>query len=142
MNMIDKIKAELVRRIEVGKIDKANGYPECDGGIIECEGMLSFIDDLFHQTSNDDEFDAYYEIYQKEYSKGEYCHETSFKWGFEEGSRWRQGLMMENAVEGVVGKTQGWRDGGKNNPNLQVRATIPPEGFTYGEKVKVIIIKD
>ena len=25
------------------------------------------------------------EIYQKDYSTGEYCHEQSFKWGFQEG---------------------------------------------------------
>lgn len=25
------------------------------------------------------------EIYNEEYSKGEYCHEQSFKWGFQEG---------------------------------------------------------
>ena len=35
------------------------------------------------------EFEAMYEkseeIYNEEYSKGEYCHEQSFKWGFQEG---------------------------------------------------------
>lgn len=25
------------------------------------------------------------EVYQKDYSTGEYCHEQSFKWGFQEG---------------------------------------------------------
>ena len=36
-----------------------------------------------------DEFEAMYNeserIYNEEYSTGEYCHEQSFKWGFQEG---------------------------------------------------------
>ena len=36
-----------------------------------------------------DEFEAMYNeselIYNEEYSKGEFCHEQSFKWGFQEG---------------------------------------------------------
>lgn len=30
-------------------------------------------------------YNAFEKIYNKEYSKGEYCHEQSFKWGFQEG---------------------------------------------------------
>ena len=45
---------------------------------------------LSHSTfSSTDEFDKmYYEserVYNKDYSTGEYCHEQSFKWGFQEG---------------------------------------------------------
>ena len=99
MNQIDRIKAELKRRIEVERINKANGYPECDGAIVAYQGMLDFVNSLSYKTENDDEFEAYFEIYNKEYSKGEYCHETSFKWGFEEGSRWKREQMMKDAVE-------------------------------------------
>ena len=58
MNQIDRIKAELKRRIEVNRINKANGYPECDSAIIECQGMLDFVNSLSHKTENDDECDA------------------------------------------------------------------------------------
>ena len=30
-------------------------------------------------------YEASEEMYEKEYSHGEYCHEQSFKWGFQEG---------------------------------------------------------
>ena len=102
MNQIDRIKAELKRRIEVERVNKANGYPECDGAIVAYQGMLDFVKSLSYKTENDDEFEAYFEIYNKEYSKGEYCHETSFKWGFEEGSRWQREQMMKDAIETTI----------------------------------------
>lgn len=134
MNQIDRIKAELKRRIEVERINKANGYPECDGAIVAYQGMLDFVKSLSYKTENDDEFEAYFEIYNKEYSKGEYCHETSFKWGFEEGSRWKEKLMMQNAVEGKM----------ELNHIVVSYAELAksfPEGKD-GDKVKVIIIKE
>ena len=138
MNQIDRIKAELKRRIEVERINKANGYPECDGAIVAYQGMLDFVKFLSYKTENDDEFEAYFEIYNKEYSKGEYCHETSFKWGFEEGSRWKREQMMKDAIEGKV---------------VAVRTTMSDKLHTYpwveleaqlskNDKVKVIIIKE
>ena len=66
MNQIDKIETELKRRIEVNRINKANGYPECDGAIIECQGMLDFIKSLSHKTENGDKLDAYYGTCDKE----------------------------------------------------------------------------
>ena len=130
MNQIDRIKAELKRRIEVERINKANGYPECDGAIVAYQGMLDFVKSLSYKTENDDEFEAYFEIYNKEYSKGEYCHETSFKWGFEEGSRWQKGQMMKDAIEAEVYGVQ-----------LILQDGIP-KSLSDNDKVKVIIIKD
>ena len=50
-----------------------------------------------------DEFEAMYKeserIYNKEYSTGEYCHEQSFKWGFQEGFEYAKKVKIENACE-------------------------------------------
>ena len=134
MNQIDRIKAELKRRIEVERINKANGYPECDGAIVAYQGMLDFVKFLSYKTENDDEFEAYFEIYNKEYSKGEYCHETSFKWGFEEGSRWKREQMMKDAAEGQF-------DYNHIIVPYSELARVFPNGKD-GDKVKVIIIKE
>ena len=134
MNQIDRIKAELKRRIEVERINKANGYPECDGAIVAYQGMLDFVKSLSYKTENDDEFEAYFEIYNKEYSKGEYCHETSFKWGFEEGSRWKREQMMKDAAEGQF-------DYNHIIVPYSELARVFPNGKD-GDKVKVIIIKE
>jgi hypothetical protein len=134
MSRIDRIKAELKRRIKVERINKANGYPECDGAIVAYQGMLDFVNSLSYKTENDDEFEAYFEIYNKEYSKGEYCHETSFKWGFEEGSRWKEKSMMQNAVIGIL-------DCDDNGSWIELESNIvsPSEA---GDKVKVTITKE
>lgn len=134
MNQIERIKVELKRRIEVERINKANGYPECDGAIVAYQGMLDFVNSLSYKTENDDEFEAYFEIYNKEYSKGEYCHETSFKWGFEEGSRWKEKSMMQNAVEGKMELNH-------IVVSYSDLARVFPSG-KHGDKVKVVIIKD
>ena len=136
MNQIDRIKAELKRRIEVERINKANGYPECDGAIVAYQGMLDFVKSLSYKTENDDEFEAYFEIYNKEYSKGEYCHETSFKWGFEEGSRWKREQMMKDAIEGRLSSTV-------TGSEQYVSAYVGyGEYGKDGDKVKIIIIKE
>lgn len=134
MNQIDRIKAELKRRIKVERINKANGYPECDGAIVAYQGMLDFVNSLSYKTENDDEFEAYFEIYNKEYSKGEYCHETSFKWGFEEGSRWKEKSMMQNAVIGIL-------DCDDNGSWIELESNIVSPGEA-GDKVKVTITKE
>ena len=62
------------RRYKLSDIEKILGCVENSGK------------NLF-EIANDFET-MYYEsekIYNKEYSKGEYCHEQSFKWGFQEG---------------------------------------------------------
>lgn len=144
MNQIDRIKAELKRRIEVERINKANGYPECDGAIVAYQGMLDFVKSLSYKTENGDEFDAYFEIYNKEYSTGEYCHETSFKWGFEEGSRWQKVQIMKDAIEGeIIGYPKDIKGSFVRFPVYALKevAHFPING-KVGEKVKVIIIKE
>lgn len=34
-------------------------------------------------------------IYEKDYSTGEYCHEQSFKWGFQEGVKFAEKILTE-----------------------------------------------
>lgn len=52
------------------------------------------------------EFEAMYNeserIYNEEYSTGEFCHEQSFKWGFQEGFDFAKRVMIE--------KVYGWLD--------------------------------
>lgn len=38
------------------------------------------------------------EVYQKDYSTGEYCHEQSFKWGFQEGYEQAEKATIERAI--------------------------------------------
>ena len=53
-----------------------------------------------------DEFEAMYNeserIYNEEYSTGEYCHEQSFKWGFQEGFQFSNKKMIEKACEWLI----------------------------------------
>ena len=36
-------------------------------------------------------------IYNEEYLTGEYCHEQSFKWGFQEGFEYAKKVMIEKS---------------------------------------------
>ena len=45
--------------------------------------------DVIEWPSEEDKFDSIDRIYQqKGYAEGEYCHEQSFSWGFQEGVDW------------------------------------------------------
>ena len=53
-----------------------------------------------------DEFEAMYNeserIYNEEYSTGEFCHEQSFKWGFQEGFQFSNKKMIDKACEWLI----------------------------------------
>ena len=55
---------------------------------IGIDWALKHSDDIKNLMENND-FEAMYNeserIYNEEYSTGEFCHEQSFKWGFQEG---------------------------------------------------------
>ena len=40
-------------------------------------------------------------IYNEDYSTGEYCHEQSFLWGFQEGFQFSNKKMIEKALEWI-----------------------------------------
>ena len=42
--------------------------------------------------------DACYKRYSEEYAHGEYCHEQSFKWGFQEGVDWLEKQGQEKSI--------------------------------------------
>ena len=42
-----------------------------------------------------DKFIAAKETYDKDYSNGQYCHEQSFLWGFQEGVEWIKKKLEE-----------------------------------------------
>ena len=44
-------------------------------------------------------------IYNEDYSTGEYCHEQSFKWGFQEGVQFSNKKMIEKACEWIKKRT-------------------------------------
>lgn len=60
---------------------------------MQCDGEYPF------ETT--DEFEAMYDeserIYNEEYSTGEFCHEQSFKWGFQEGFDFAKKVMIEKS---------------------------------------------
>ena len=43
-----------------------------------------------HTYSFEDMYEASKQCYDSKYNKDEYCHEQSFKWGFQEGAEWRE----------------------------------------------------
>lgn len=55
------------------------------------------------QLRSDSKFERMYLASEKEYndnySSGGYCHEQSFKWGFQEGSEWKEKETIEKACE-------------------------------------------
>jgi hypothetical protein len=48
------------------------------------------------------------EIYQKDYSTGEYCHEQSFKWGFQEGCELAEKDLGWISVKDRLPEKDGW----------------------------------
>ena len=58
-------------------------------------GCVESGDKKLFETAND--FETMYNeserIYNEEYSTGEYCHEQSFKWGFQEGFEYAMKLI-------------------------------------------------
>ena len=53
--------------------------------IKEDGGMFNWTDEMIEGLVEEEVFIKANDIYNEEYSKGEYCHEQSFKWGFQEG---------------------------------------------------------
>ena len=51
-------------------------------------------------------FDACEKEYNN-YSTGQYCHDASFKWGFQEGAEWMQKMMIDKACECII-KLHNW----------------------------------
>ena len=51
--------------------------------VSEC--AFSWTDEMIEGLVEEEVFIKANDIYNEEYSKGEYCHEQSFKWGFQEG---------------------------------------------------------
>ena len=48
-------------------------------------GCYNWTDEMIEGLVEEEVFIKANDIYNEEYSKGEYCHEQSFKWGFQEG---------------------------------------------------------
>lgn len=46
-----------------------------------------------HQAADD--------IYEKDYSEGDHCHQQSFKWGFQEGVEWKTEKLLEDVFDWV-----------------------------------------
>ena len=69
-------------------------------------------------------------IYNTDYNKGEYCHEQSFKWGFQEGTEFAKKLFMEREKTPELGeriiRLMKWVHYEKNSPyrSLEEKATL------------------
>ena len=92
-------------------------------------------------TTPEEECEAAENRYDDEYSTGEYCHEQSFKWGFQEGIDWLKGRLpnvgliqrswyMEGFYDGKFEKEPMWNiKTGKGGPCYEKNAKhIPPIG--------------
>jgi len=52
-----------------------------------------------HTYSFEDMYEASKQCYDSKYNKDEYCHEQSFKWGFQEGAEWREEKVKQEWSE-------------------------------------------
>lgn len=62
----------------------ANVCQECYF-LLGIDDKFVFTDEMIEGLVEEEVFIKADDIYNEEYSKGEYCHEQSFKWGFQEG---------------------------------------------------------
>jgi hypothetical protein len=65
-----------VERTGYKLISVNNPYLICD---------MDFKNEQYYKLVEEEVFIKANDVYNEEYSKGEYCHEQSFKWGFQEG---------------------------------------------------------
>lgn len=73
-----------------------NGYKGKDCGKFLREIARREVENKTVELSIEDEFEACGFCYAEEYSDGEYCHEQSFKWGFQEGVDWAINKKVES----------------------------------------------
>ena len=78
------MKGKIIEVVEEGwysvEFEPYNGIPQPNSVVPEESMSLVEESDDFEKMYMESE-----KRYEKEYSKGEYCHEQSFKWGFQEG---------------------------------------------------------
>ena len=53
-------------------------------------------------------------VYKEQYSTGEYCHEQSFKWGFQEGYDCAVRLLKDSNLEKFVAKVKETHQGNEH----------------------------
>ena len=73
-----------------------NGYKGSDCGKFLREIARREVENKTVELNIEDEFEACESCYAEEYSNGEYCHEQSFKWGFQEGVDWAINKKVES----------------------------------------------
>ena len=138
MSIKDQISAEIERRLKAianspsdgGEMDAINGA-RC----LELMSFRKYIDSLPEQPVEGlDEAaeESWAEYEYRETPQGLYS--SCYKDGFIAGADWQKAKMMEDAVEGEVTTD--------NRGNNVVRAGVFNKDFEYGDKVKIIIIKE
>ena len=112
--LLAKIKAEIDKRYaKYREKMKTDDFTYYEGMADALELFEQFIDSFDSEPISADleeaadfayriECEAAEKRYEEEYSTGEYCHEQSFKWGFQEGVDWHKEQMMQEAVEGTI----------------------------------------
>ena len=92
----EKIRKAIIKFIKVSKPEWEN-YSNYSSWIAWLEKQVT------PQTRTGDEWvnmidDACDKRYSEEYARGEYCHEQSFKWGFQEGVEWLEKQDEQSSV--------------------------------------------
>jgi hypothetical protein len=70
------------------ELEKQEQNPQIATSTEAKEALYDKLDN--HTYSFEDMYEASKQCYDSKYNKDEYCHEQSFKWGFQEGAEWRE----------------------------------------------------
>lgn len=133
MNIIDQIKAEILRLIEtdgaqvaIGKVltilDTLQEQPVCEGLEEMAEGIVcSMINESSAIGVPNDHIPSWVQDAMIQSCKA--------------GAKWQKEQMMKEAVEGEVVKDI-------NNKLAVTAKNVNLDGFKFGEKVRIIIVKE
>ena len=91
----EKIRKDIVAAVETSD-DITQGRKEEIYAWLKKQGTPQVRTDIEWVNAIDD---ACNKRYSEEYSKGEYCHEQSFKWGFQEGVDWLEKQNEQKTID-------------------------------------------
>ena len=127
--LLAKIKAEIesLKSIE---------YP-CDNSQ-QATGFFNALDrmtDFLSTLESEKPVPADLEEAAREFAKDAYPDKHNLVWMFKRGAKWQKEQMMKEAVEGEIVKDI-------SNKLAVTAKNVNLDGFKFGEKVRIIIVKE
>lgn len=138
MSNIEKIKAAIERlKAENRNIRCQHNENYCTGYDDAFSDLLSVIDSLPEEKPSEDLEEAAENLFETiEIQEHENIFEDTFKKIFIAGAERQKAKMMKDAVEGEIVKDI------YNNKLALTAKNINLDGFKFGDKVKMIIVKE